>query len=43
MNVVSTAAKTFKRLGYDEDFTCCKHLNMVVEKLSLSLSVKWEV
>ena len=38
----STAVKTFKRLGYDEDLHAANNLNMVVDKLSPSLCVKWK-
>ena len=31
-DVVSTAVKTFKRLGYDEDLHAANNLNMVVDK-----------
>ena len=38
-DVVSTAAKTFKRLDYDEDLYAANNLNMVVERLCCVLSV----
>ena len=41
-DLVSTADKTFKRLGYDEDLHAANNLNMVVEKLSPSICVKWK-
>ena len=42
LDVVSTAVKTFRRLGYDEDLHAANNLNMVVDKLSPSLCVKWK-
>ena len=39
---VSTGAKNFQRLGYVEDLHAGNNLNMVVEKLSPSLCVKWK-
>jgi hypothetical protein len=41
-DVVSTATNAFKRLGYIDDLRAANNLNMVVEKLSHSLSVKWK-
>ena len=41
-DVVSTAAKTFKRLRYAADLHAANNLNMVVEKLFPSLCVKWK-
>ena len=41
-DVVSIAVKTFKRLGYDEDLHAANNLNMVVDKLSPTLCVKWK-
>ena len=40
-DVISTAVKTFKRLGYN-NATCCNNLNMVVDKLPYSTSYQVE-
>ena len=42
LDVVSTSVKAFKRLGYSEDLNAANNLNMVVDKLSPSLCVKWK-
>ena len=41
-DVISTAVKTFKRLGYTNDLLAANNLNMVVDKLPYSLRVKWK-
>ena len=41
-DVISTAVKTFKRLGYTSDLQAANNLNMVVDKLPHSLCVKWK-
>ena len=41
-DVISTAVKTFKRLGYTNDLHAANNLNMVVDKLPHSLCVKWK-
>ena len=41
-DVISTAVKTFKRLGYTNDLHAANNLNVVVDKLPYSLRVKWE-
>ena len=41
-DVISTAVKTFKRLGYTNDLHAANNLNMVVDKLPYSLRVKWK-
>ena len=41
-DVISTAVKTFKRLGYTNDLHAANNLNMVADKLPHSLCVKWK-
>ena len=41
-HVISTAVKTFKRLGYTNDLHAANNLNMVVDKPPHSLCVKWK-
>ena len=41
-DVISTAVKTFKRLGYTNDLHAANNLNMVIDKLPYSLRVKWK-
>ena len=41
-DVISTAVKTFKRLGYTNDLHGANNLNMVVDKLPHSLCIKWK-
>ena len=41
-DVISTAVKTFKCLGYTSDLQAANNLNMVVDKLPHSLYVKWK-
>ena len=41
-DVISTAVKTFKHLGYTSDLQAANNLNMVVDKLPHSLCVKWK-
>ena len=41
-DVISTAVKIFKRLGYTSDLQAANNLNMVVDKLPHSLCVKWK-
>ena len=40
-DVISTAVKTFKLLGYTNDLHAANNLNMVVDNLPHSLCVKW--